>query len=1789
MSILYSDQKLICESKYTKIFRAIRKSESSFIILKALKPETAPPKEYSKIQNEYNILQKLNTPRVVKTIGFDKINSILFLEDIKGISLLEATASNENLEHLLKLAIEMARGLGDIHHQHVIHKDINPNNILVNETQNIKYIDFGISSLLTKETQHITNLSSIEGTLAYISPEQTGRVNHPIDYRSDIYSLGVTLYQIFTKQLPYKDENALDLIHAHIARVPVSPNQINSKIPKALSDIIMKCISKIPEERYKSAFGLKTDLTKCLNQLVSRQNIESFELAQADVIDHFELPSKLYGRKKEINYALASYKRVQQGKMEALLIEGVGGVGKTSLISEIEKLITIEKGRFVKAEFIQFKKHVPYHGLIEVLKNLVSDLLVKDEATLAAWRSRILSAVGNAGQLLIDIVPQLKLIIGDQPPVPKLGPEETLYRFNFILTTFLEAFLSKDHPLAICLENIQWADEFSLKFFEFFLSSVNRGYFLFIISYRDNEISPLHNFSVMLEHLRKISFYISTIKVKPLELSAITELIQDIFKTKPEEAALLAEIAHKKTQGNPFFLGRFLMLLYQKGYLVFDPIVGRWTSHIEEIKQLEISNNVAEILSQKIKTLEPKAQELLKVGAALGHTFDIDIAASLLNISSEEADKYMLIALEEELVSKDKKENGKVFYTFIHDRVQQSAYTLVKEEEKSKLHYIIAKKLLENTPNELLPDIVIDIVDHFNEGLIHVVDPEEKEQVSYYNFLAGEKAKDAAEFSRSLQYFHISLKLLDTHAWERNYNLCTKLYLGLGLSERMAGNKIYSETFFDTLISHARSQTDKSKFIAEEMILFMQELQYDKALKAGFESLKLSGYHFPEKVSKHRAILEYLKTNIMTIFWKEKDLLNLPPVENKEVEAVLNLLGVMVYNAYLIGDTMLSLFLILKMYQLTLKYGISEQGVLALALYSAGLSWIRIGKYELGFKLGQIALTLSKRYPNSFIAVQVPFQVYLYSNRWGNPLRSNIEPFIKIYRRELELGNVTYAGNSATIYLLYSLLSGLPLKKLIDDINILEIEVNKLQVISYTIPLKILRNFALTMQSKDFENADLPLKDLEEELIKVINRNVYERSDYLFNHFFFSSLRVILLYMCGRYEDCAAVGKHLTDQNTIFGNNPLWNSVFLYYSLSLCEIYRMRSQTLNLDSASQSPMEALRSEPGGSSPRGKRDEEDRLGEGAASPNSKFGTATSIYQKTKDKSLLKSIQYYLNLYKKWSQASSNYLHGYYLLEAEWARIKENKQLAISWYQKAIEAAHENEFIHEEALCYERLAYFYLSNEQNDKASDALKHAIHAYGRWDATGKVDALKKKFPDHLNFSSKEETGPTTTSIRTNVSDTIFASVDLVDFAALINASQAISKEIVLEKLVQTMMHIVIVNAGASKAFLILEKNGKLIIQAEVTSDQNLMVLQDKIPIEIKEKDLCIAAVHLVNRTHESIILNDAYHEGNFRSDPYIIKEKPASIAVIPLIQQTKLTGIIYLENTLTIGAFTEERLNFIQLLSTQMAIAIENARFYSELEYKINERTQELKIKNQELTKTLNLLQITQEQLVLQEKLKEREIVKNKLGRYVPNSQVLDLILNQEADLINIEKEVTILFCDIRDFTSISERLSPKDIVDLLNNFFNKMVEQVIKHQGILDKFIGDAFMAIFGATENDPLHALHAVKAALGMQQAIEQFNREQTELGKPSLKASVGINTGKVLIGNIGSNERIEYTAIGDTVNIASRVENLNKEFKSDILITESTKAQLDDSIKTIDKGIIPVKGKLQKVHIFEVSR
>ena len=726
------------------------------------------------------------------------------LEDFGGQSLDRLIQTRQfTLTEFLSLAIEVIDILGQLHQQHVIHKDINPSNIVLNwTTTQIKLIDFGISTALTRENPTFRNPNFLEGTLAYISPEQTGRMNRDIDYRTDFYSLGVTFYELLTGQLPFPTQDALELVHCHLARQPTPVHEHKPDIPPVLSEIVLKLMSKNAEDRYQSAHGLKADLEQCLQQWQAKGQIDPFPLAQHDISDRFQIPQKLYGREREINTLLAAFDRVArpednrviQGTSEMMLVSGYSGIGKSALVQEVYKPITRQRGYFISGKFDQFQRNIPYASLIQAFRSLVLQLLMESEAEIATWREKLLAAFGSNGQVIIEVIPEVELIIGLQPVVPELPPTQAKNRFNLVFQNFIKVFTCQEHPLVLFLDDLQWADGASLKLIALLMTAADSEYLFLIGAYRDNEVSTAHPLMLTIDEIKKAKGTVNHISLSPLGLPQITELINDIFHCQPATASSLAELVLTKTGGNPFFIGEFLKFLYTEALVIFNYERGSWQWDLEQIQAQQITDNVVELMVAKVQKLPPHTQAVLKLAACIGNQFSLERLAIVYQNSLREtavdlwvaisegfilplSDAYKLMELDVEGLS----DRLEAEYKFAHDRIQQAVYSLITEADQPLMHLRVGQLLLRNTPATELEHKLFNIVNQLNLGRAIIKQQTERDQLSELNLQAGKKAKASTAYLPAFNYLNVGLELLGKDSWQRQYDLTLGLYVRSGI------------------------------------------------------------------------------------------------------------------------------------------------------------------------------------------------------------------------------------------------------------------------------------------------------------------------------------------------------------------------------------------------------------------------------------------------------------------------------------------------------------------------------------------------------------------------------------------------------------------------------------------------------------------------------------------------------------------------------------------------------------------------------------------------------------------------------------------------------------------------------------------------------------------------------------------------------------------------------------------------------------------------------------------------
>ena len=828
------------ESGKTIVYKAVREKDKTPVILKVLKKEYPSPEELTKFKNEYEILNKIkDLPGVVKSHDLLDYKStlIIVMEDFNGDPLNKIIENDKiKLKSVLELAINIATAVGNIHKQQIIHKDIKPYNIIVNKKSNeVRIIDFSLSTQITKETQNLINPDKIEGTLSYISPEQTGRMNRSINYRSDYYSMGITFYQMLTGKLPFVSTDPLELVHFHIAKTPQSPHEIDKAIPKPISDIVMKLLSKTAEERYQSIKGLLYDLNRCQELLTKKGEITHFKIGENDLSDNFQIPERLYGRDKEIELLIERFNNAYNGGKEVLFFSGPPGIGKSALVKEIHKILAEKSGFFIEGKFDQYKKNIPYSAIIQAFSMLAKQILTESEEKIRVWRELILEKVGSIGKIITDAVPDFELIIGKQPEVQELPPTEAQNRFNMLVQNFIKVFTRENQPLVMFIDDMQWIDDAGMKLLEKAVGDRELHNFLFIGSYRDNEVDqshPLTRIMAKMDNRDEISR--EYVVLTPLDELNTAELLADTFYLDIMTTKELSEILIEKTDGNPFFINAFLKSLIDEKLIRFE---NGWQWDINKIKKANVTSNVVELMANNIKRLDSTTWELLKIAACFGGKFNIPILSEVYGRDEGDTFDDLRNVVNEGLILKIGDD-----YKFVHDRVKEAAISLIGEEELKRIHYRIGMTLLKTTDKGNLENVVFDIASQLNSSK-ELLNEEEKKELVEINLKAAYRAKESGAFDAALRFLNESRDILPKDAWVNNYDLALRYYTEKIELEFLNGNFKEADNYFNEVIANANRILDKIKVYEIKIVLLTSAGNIIEAINLGKEALKILKIH----------------------------------------------------------------------------------------------------------------------------------------------------------------------------------------------------------------------------------------------------------------------------------------------------------------------------------------------------------------------------------------------------------------------------------------------------------------------------------------------------------------------------------------------------------------------------------------------------------------------------------------------------------------------------------------------------------------------------------------------------------------------------------------------------------------------------------------------------------------------------------------------------------------------------------------------------------------------------------
>ncbi|MEB3278417.1 MAG: AAA family ATPase [Lyngbya sp.] len=1843
----------IYESSNSLVYRAIRTSDQQSVILKLLKQDYPSREERLRYKQEYEITRKLNIEGVCRSLGLEKYQNtfIIIFEDCGGESLrLLMNQRRFNLEAFLEIARDITEILGRVHSANIIHKDINPGNIVYNpKTGRIQLIDFGISTLLSRENPQLKNPNVLEGTLAYMSPEQTGRMNRSLDYRTDLYSLGVTFYELLTHRLPFETTDSLELVHCHIAKQPLSPSEVNPEIPQIVSDIIMKLMAKTAEERYQSAFGIQADLEECLHQLHQTGRISIFPLARQDITGKLQIPQKLYGREQEIQTLLSAFERVSECS-EMMLVCGYSGIGKSALVQELYKPITQKRSYFISGKFDQYQRNIPYSAIVSAFRELVKQILTETDQQLQDWREKILSALGVNGQVIIDVIPEVELIIGRQPPIPELSSIEGLNRFNLVFQNFIKVFTNPTHPLVIFLDDLQWADGASLQLIQVLMSAASPGLFL-IGAYRDNEVSSAHPLMLTVEEIAKTGAFINRIYLAALDLKTVNQLLCDTLNCAEQKAQPLAELVLLKTGGNPFFMNEFIKSLYTDGLLIFtghnspsnlDETQRGWQWNLEQINTQKFTDNVVELMASKIKILPDNTQKLLKLAACISNKFNLKNLADhcenpiqeivnylweaviynlIIPMGSLEEIKLALIEIEDSNESLLLAPDPLSEYRFVHDRIQQAAYSLIPELEKPIIHQKIGKTLLQNTSDDDYENQIFDIVNKLNFGRELISSQREKDELAELNLQAGKKAKASVAYQPAFNYLQVGRELLGEEGWVRQYELTLELSIEAAEAAYLKGDFEQMETLVKVVLKHTKTVLDQAKIIEVKILAQIAQSQLEQAISTGLEFLRKLGIKLPQKPTILNFLMGALETKFTLFGKKIENLANLPQITDPYKLAALRILSKIVSPAYIAFPNLLPL-IAFKQVILSIKYGNSSESIYAYAVYGLILCGV-LGDLQAGYEFGQLALRLLQQLNSKEFKTKALFIAYGFISHWKAPAKETLLPLMEAYKSGLETGDLEYAAYAAHVYCFNSYLSGQELSGL------------KTQMEAYHQMMEQLNQEQALRLHKPYHQAVLNLLNLAENPYSLVGKAYDDRIELPL--FIQANTQTALCYvylnkliLCYLFErDFEALSHGIKTRQYIEGSTATFAVPYFYFydSLTRLAVY------------SQVP------------------------------------------KSEQKYHLKKVKLNQKKIKKWAHhAPMNHLHKYILVEAEKYRVLGEDILAMNSYEQAIILAKQHEYINEVALAYELAAKFYVSQGKKLIAKAYLQESRYCYQLWGAEAKVKHLETKYSQLLTISKSVNPNQDKNTSLTCVAKTTDLNLDI---ATVIKASQAISGEILLNKLLSSLMRILIENAGAQKGCLILKTQGKLLIEASGAIDAEDVTVLQSLPIENCEI-LAESIVSYVFRTQETVVLNNGAEEGNFLRDPYIQKNQPKSILCVPLINQGQLVSIVYLENNLTTGAFTPQRVEVLKLLSGQAAISVENAQLYTEVRENESRFSQFLeaipvgvaildasgkpcytnRVAKQLLGKefmsditveqfaevtqvyiagtkspyppqkmpivqalsgestTVDDIEIHQGDRIIpievqgmpiyddkgniayaiavfqditerQKAEAERQKFTNELfqlnkayERFVPRQflQLLDknsIVDVQLGDQVQIE--MSVLFSDIRNFTALSEMMTPEENFKFINSYLSQMEPAITDNNGFIDKYIGDEIMALFSG------EADNAVKAGIVMLHKLAEYNQSLSNAGLTTIQIGIGINTGSLMLGTVGGQNRMDSTVISDAVNLASRIENLTKEYGVSLLISQQTFSRLnnpaDYTIRQIDR--VKVKGKSEEVTVYEV--
>ena len=1444
------------------IFRAVRAGRT--VVVKTVWPDGADSQAEALLRHEQALLTTVQVPGVVKLLAFEAVDGqpALILEDAGPVSLADWIRTRpRSVGASLDLAVEMAAIVAALHARDVIHRDLCPANFLLGEADRVTLIDFDRATI-SGVARRPPASGELEGALPYLAPEQTGRMKRLVDHRANLYALGAIFYEMFTGAPPFPSHDALEIVHAHLARVPVAPAVVSSEVPRLLSDIILKLLAKPPELRYQTAEALHADLVEARAKWrASGQS--SLSSSRVWIARELALGARIYGRDKELAALHNVLSRCQAGAKEIVVLKGAAGVGKSALAQELRAGVA-DGSRFLAGKYDQLRGDMPLAPITDALRGLATELVDEPTAVVASWRQRLHDAVAPNGRVLTEMVPELEGLLGEQPALPLLGPEETESRARFVISSFVRALAGPDHPLVLFLDDVQWADPGTFRLLRL-LALADLGHFLIVLAWREEDVGKEHPAARLLTEIVHKGVPVSELTIAPLSLGAVTELLCDAFRCPPEQASPLAEVVVGRTQGNPFFLQQFLRFLQTSGLLVFDVASGQWSWDLARIAEAPMPDDVAELLVAAARRLPPASQEALSVAACFGNQFELGPLARISNREPLEVARPLQIAvrggllvpLGQQAAARTSAAVGSELsasYRFAHDRVQQIAYALLSDDRRRRLHVEIGRRLLEGATGEETSERIFQAVDHLNRGTDVVQAPGERLQLVTLNERAARRAKAASAYGAALAYLRHALALLPADAATTAHPLWFRLHRSAAEAAFLADDLPGAERLIEAAWAQAGSREEQAELCAVRVVAYNMRGDFSQAIRSGRAGLRLFGLELPEG-DLEAAIQSAAQVVERHLGGRTPDdLLHAPRVQQADMIALQRLLSDLLSPSWLRDQKLFRLITLLAT-ACSLEQGHSAYTPHAYADYGIFLADV-CGQYSRAHDFGRIAVELGRRQGDRETEARVLTVFAGYLNHWREPLRLSVPLMRTAAQQGIESGNFRYAAIALGFLPSLMFARGTPLGRLLPTVKE-ALVLNRKIGSGMTNPFLILYRQAIrslkgaTSGPRRFDDPEFD----EADFLAAVAESPMALA-------FHASLRLEVSYLLGDFPT-ALLMSELAARRPEF----LWGAVQFAY-----HFYTALTLVALAEAASA--------------------EEKQAAQGRIAP-------------------------FVEMLRTWAESCpANFRHKHDLVTAELARLSGHHDEAESRYHQAIEGAGREGFTQDEGLALELCGRFHLSRGHREVARVYLAAALGAFARWEATAKVNLLEEQ---HRALELPDVRGHTVPAL---------AGGARLDFVSMLKAAETLSSEVVLERLIEKLMRICIEAAGAERAVLVIQEDGLPVVRAVASGEE---ITQVKVPLGAHPQ-LPVSVLEHVRRTGEAVVLDDASRSGAFASDPDVGARALKSVLAVPIQRQTRQTGILYFENNLATHVFTQERVRIFEVLSSHIAIALDNSLLFEE-----------------------------------------------------------------------------------------------------------------------------------------------------------------------------------------------------------------------------------------------------------------